>query len=284
LNSALTGRSLQSLPGGVCAASPAAAQSLIAAADDLARSLKANYLLLRDSRQAWPESGLETVEAHRGIRSNLPGDVEEAWKGLRKDVRYHIRNGKKQGGVEIVLDTCRSDDLYTALLSFSHEMGTPLFGKRFTENVLRAFPHESQIAVAYHQQQPVGGYLNLVLNGRLFGLWGGSLYAVRPLKVTHQVYWALIEDAIQAGYTQIDMGRSAHPSSQYDFKVQWGNETYPIYQLYRVYQGDTPAAVRVSASSQPRGQFGRFRHMWQRLPRPLARVLGPQVRRHIPFG
>ncbi|OGO68429.1 MAG: hypothetical protein A2Z49_08395 [Chloroflexi bacterium RBG_19FT_COMBO_56_12] len=282
VDSLITGKSLQSLPGAICAEDEIAAQSLIAAADSLARDLKVDYLLLRDSRQKWSGNDLEVVEAHRGVRMNLPTDVETAWKSLRKDVRYHIRHGQKSGMVHVSLDS-RIDDLYSVLLNFNQYMGTPLFGFQFLKNVLTNLPNECLVINACVGQKPVAGYFNFTFDRKIFGMWGGTLTGYQDLKVTHQVYWALIEHAIRLGFAQIDMGRSSYPSSQYDFKSQWGDENYPIYQLLRVYRGKMPQTIRTGPDNETSATF-LFKRVWRKSPTWLVRKLGPYIRRHIPFG
>lgn len=284
VKSFLTGDSLQSMAGAVCAASPQAAQALLCAADDLARQLGVDYLFLRDSRHPWDSCGLEVLEAHRGVRLHLPEDSETAMKNLHKDLRYHIRNGARKGEMDIVLDRPKLDDFYEVLLQGNHKMGTPLYSKQFLQNVVQGFPGHHTIALGYCDGKPIAGYFNLIKGNTVLGMWGITLQSYLALMPTHRVYWAMIEQAVNQGMKTLDMGRSAYPSSQYDFKAKWGDEIYPIYQLFHVYRGKTPSTLNVSQSLQEKGQASTFRQIWPKLPLPLARLLGPVIRQHIPFG
>jgi FemAB-related protein (PEP-CTERM system-associated) len=284
VKSPLTGDSLQSMAGAVCTATPQVAQALLCAADDLARQIGVDYLLLRDSRQSWDNCDLEVLDAHRGVRLHLPADIETAWKNLHKDLRYHIRNGTRKGDINIIVDRPLVDDFYEVLLQGSHQMGTPLYSKRFLLNVVQGFPGYFSTALGYAGNKPIAGFFNLILNSRVFGTWGTSLHSYISLMPTHRIYWTIIEHTISQGLDLLDMGRSAYPSSQYDFKAKWGNEVYPIYQLFRIYRGKTPPTLNVSQTIHENGGVSLFSRTWSKLPLPLARSLGPVIRRHIPFG
>lgn len=284
VKSFLTGDSLQSMSGGLCASSLQAAQVLGCAADDLARQLGVDYLLLRDSRQPWEHCGLEVLDAHRGVRVHLPADSDTAWENLDRSLRKDIRKGIRNGNVDTVADHLLIDDFYEVMLRFNHQMGTPLYSKHFVIHVAQAFPEQFRTALGYADGKPVASYFCLTQRNTVFGLWGAALHHYKSLMPTHRVYWAIFEDAICEGFDQLDLGRSAYPSSQYEFKAKWGDEIYPIYQLFRIYRGKTPAILNVNQSIQDNGRISLFSRAWSKLPLPAARILGPVVRRHIPFG
>ena len=284
VKSFLMGDSLQSMSGAVCAASPQAALALLGAADDLARQLNVDYLLLRDSRQAWDGCSLEVLDAHRGVRLHLPADSETAWKNLHKDLRYHIRNGARKGDIDIVADRPLVDEFYEVLLRGNHQMGTPLYSKRFVINVAQGFPGRFSTALGYCDGEMIAGYFNLIQGTTAFGMWGTTLHSHLPLMPTHRLFWAMFEQAIHQGLNLMDMGRSAYPSSQYNFKAKWGDEIYPIYQLFRIYRGKMPAVLNVSRALQDNGRISFLSRAWPKLPLPVVRSLGPALRRHIPFG
>jgi FemAB-related protein (PEP-CTERM system-associated) len=284
VKSFLTGDSLQSMAGALCAVSPQAAQALACAADDLARQLGVDYLLLRDSRQPWNDCGLEVLNAHRGVRVHLPTDDQTAWENLNRSLRKDIHKGMRIGNVDTIANRLLIDDFYDVMVEFNHQMGTPLYSKQFLLNVARGFPGRFRTALGYADDKPVASYFCLIHHNKVFGLWGATLHAYIPLMPTHRVYWAIFEDAICEGFEQLDLGRSSYPSSQYDFKEKWGDEVYPIYQLFHIYHGKTPPTLNISQSIHENGQISLFSQAWSKLPLPLARILGPVVRRHIPFG
>jgi FemAB-related protein (PEP-CTERM system-associated) len=284
LKSPLAGDCLQSMSGAVCAATPQAAEVLLSAADQLARQLDVDYLLLRDSRQAWDNSGLEVLEAYRGVRLNLPNDCKIAWENLHKRLRKDFRYGRNKGIVTSIVSSTLVDDFYEFFLRFNHEKGTPLFSKQFLLEVTRAFPGHFITALGYNENKPVAGVFCLIHRNLVFGIWGGALHNYNPMMPTHRVFWAVIEDAIQKNFAQFDIGRSPYPSFQYDFKSRWGDENYPIYQLFHIYHGKMPPNLNLYQAIQEKGRVSFVSRMWPKLPLTVARTLGPIIRHHIPFG
>ena len=281
VNSPIIGNSLQSMPGGLCAANLETAQSLIRFADSLARELKVDFLLLRDSRFEFSFADLEVIEAHRGVVLELSNDPEDVWKKLPKDVRYHIRHGKKQGEIKVLMDPSRVKDFYRVFSLVMRNLGTPIFSINFLLKVAEQLPKSYQLTLVCHSKDIIGGYFNLVMNRSIYGMWGGVLHAYKSLKATHQAYWSMIEDACASGITCFDMGRSPYPSSQFEFKEQWGDRSYPIYQLYKVYRGKKPQTVDVSKQD---GINTIIQWGWRYMPIRLTHFFGPLIRWHIPFG
>jgi hypothetical protein len=275
VKSPITGHSLQSLPGAVCAETEAAALALIIAADDLARDLKADYLLLRDSRQDWPASGLENILAHKTIRRSLSADIGSVWHAIPRNMRRYVRVAKKNDNLRVVVtqpvDQSSLKDFYTTFTSFNHEAGTPPFGYSFLCNVVQAFPGSSLTSVIYFGENPVAGFFCLTLAKMIFGIWGASLPAYRDYHPTHLAYWAITEYGCQAGFADFELGRAPYPSG-------------PVYQLYRVYRGKKPAVVQIGNPEQDTTGLSFFRRTWSKLPRWLALMIGPKIRWHMPFG
>jgi FemAB-related protein (PEP-CTERM system-associated) len=283
VNSPIKGCSLQSLPGAVCAKGNDVALTLISGAEALAKDLKADYLLLRDSRYDWSDSKLDVIEIHRGVKRSLSQDSELIWRVLPKDIRYHIRHGRKRANIKVVIGTEGVDELYDLLLRIHRQLGTPLFGKKFLRQVTNLLVNGYILVRIYIGDVLVAGYLNLIYKQQVFGLWGGALAEYREFKITYQAIWETIEYGCRTGLTVLDMNRSIFPSGQYDFKSPWGDNTYPIYQIYHSFRGKTPIEIqaslkRLNKTANPTSEI------WQRLPLPITGILGPVVRRYIPFG
>jgi FemAB-related protein (PEP-CTERM system-associated) len=284
VESVLMGDSLQSMAGGICVMTPQVSRALACYADDLARQLDVDYLLLRDSRQPWESCGLEVIDAHRGVRIHLPADPQTAWEQLNRTLRKDIRKGVRNGEVDAITDLLLIDDFYDVMARFNHQVGTPLYSKQFLINVAQGFPGRFMTALGYSGGKPVASYLCLLHHNQLFGMWGATLHDYNPLMPTHRVYWAIVEEAICEGIELLDLGRSAYPSPQFDFKSKWGDEIYPIYQLFHIYRGKMPSVLNTGQSIRENQQLSFFSRTWSRMPLAVANLIGPMVRRHIPFG
>lgn len=279
----LRGSNLESLPGGICADTPEAEMALIEAADSLAQDLRVDLLFLRDSRSPNCKPGFQKVETHRGVKRSLTQDSEFIWNSLNTDMRKFVRSSRKHADLQIIIGFEGLEEVYELLSQSLREFGTPIFSYKFLQNVTHFMKKDYQIVRVYYDNKIVGGYYSFIFKQQIFGMWGGALSKYRDLKINYQVYWAMIESGCQSGYTMFDFNRSVYPSGQFDFKSSWGNSTYPIYQLYRSYRGTKPLEILASQETG-QGSIGLVQNIWRRLPLSLTRILGPIVRRHIPFG
>jgi hypothetical protein len=117
------------------------------------------------------------------------------------------------------------------------------------------------------------------LGATVFGLWGGALAEARDLRAGYLAHWEIMRDASARGLAWLDMGRSPRGSGAAEFKAQWGGASTPVYQQ----------AIRLDgraggSAGAPGAGYGAAARWWSRLPLPIATGLGPQVRRHVPFG
>jgi FemAB-related protein (PEP-CTERM system-associated) len=278
LRSRLAGRIARSMPGGLCASGPEAAAELIAAAQRLAREAGMARLELHDSRTAWP--GLAATDAHEARRVALQPGPDALWERLDRNVRRQIRMTEHNGLAAVVARG--GDDLdafYDVLRRVTHALGTPVFGRDFLERAIGAFPGRCTTAVVRREAQPVAGYFQLELGATVFGLWGGALAEARDLRAGYLAHWEIMRDASARGLAWLDMGRSPRGSGAAEFKAQWGGASTPVYQQ----------AIRLDgraggSAGAPGAGYGAVARWWSRLPLPIATALGPQVRRHVPFG
>ena len=82
--------------------------------------------------------------------------------------------------------------------------------------------------------------------------------------------------AIERGSSRFDFGRSTRDSNTYRFKKQWGAQPSPAIWQYYLRQG------RCDALRPESGRYALPIRIWQRLPLPLTRCLGPFLVRGIP--
>lgn len=284
IRSRITGNSLQSMPGAICAQSPEIALRLIDEAEKIAEDIRVDYLFLRDSRRTWSDSNLKYIEANRGIRITLPGDPELAWKKLHHGLRKQVRQGRKNSKVSVKVFRDDAHDFFQAFLTFSRQIGTPLFGQQFISNILKEFNEKCLIITVYHEDEPIAGFFCLILSNKILGIWGGGIHDARQAKATQRAYWKLIEYGCLNDITVLDLGRSPYPSSQYNFKEKWGDESYPIFQLYKLYSGQLPKILDPRNNKSGNGSLPILNQIWSLLPLKLVGRIGPKIRWHIPFG
>ena len=154
INSLVFGRSLTSLPflnyGGIAADSPDAADVLVAAATEVAREQRCRHVELRHVARRF--FALPCKEHKVAMQLRLGTGM---WDRLDRKVRNQIRKAQKSeltgecGGVELLAD------FYRVFARNMRDLGTPVYGRRFFEEVLRSFPERTQIHVVRLKGVPV---------------------------------------------------------------------------------------------------------------------------------
>jgi hypothetical protein len=174
------------------------------------------------------------------------------------------------------------DDFYRVFSDFAHQSGMPLFSRRFLENVVQAFPGGYNIAMVYRDREPLGGYFQLELGETVYGMWGGAPHQFLKLRPVYLAYWEILQDAVTRGFSFVDMGRSPAGSNASKFKGQWGGVCQPVYQQGLVFGGEqsNQAANDIRESRL----FGMVTYLWPKMPLPVARYVGPWLRRYVPFA
>lgn len=283
VRSALVGNRATTMPGGLCADTDEVGVDLIARGKEIARQAKANGFILHDTRQIWP-GDLHTTTNHVHWIVDVRLDAEALWKRLDGNIRRQVRIARQNElTVEIDRTGKRLGAFYEVLSRFTHQIGTPLFGRNFLEHIVETFPDGFSIAVVCRKQQPIGGYFQLQMGNTVYGMWGATLRQYLELRPVYLAYWEIIRDTIANGYHFLDMGRSPAGSDASKYKGQWGGVARPIYQqvhsIGNAYSGDS-----IANKIQSDSKFQLVMQLWPKLPLPVAQYLGPKLRCHVPFA
>lgn len=90
------------------------------------------------------------------------------------------------------------------------------------------------------------------------------------------MYRHLLDRAVERGQEVFDFGRSTTNGTTFKFKKQWGAETHPATWQYHLRDGD-------AGEMRPDNpKYQRLIRLWQRLPVPVTRLVGPMIVRGIP--
>lgn len=283
VRSFLVDDSAMTMPGGLCADDPEVAAALIDRGKQVAQRAKVKRLVLQDTRRNWP-GDLQTTSHHVSWVIDVRAGTDALWKGLDKNIRRQVRMARNKGlTVEIDRTGAHIDDFYEILSRFTHNIGTPLFGQSFLEHIVETFPGGFNIAVVYKEKQPVGAYFQLEMGNTVYGTWGATLHEYLKQRAVYLAYWEMLSDTVVNGYDYLDMGRSSAGSNSSKFKGQWGGVSSPVYQQIAGIGGHHSAASivdRVESDSK----FQRFMQVWPKLPFSVVQILGPRLRRHVPFA
>jgi len=279
-SSKLFGRFLVSLPfvtyGGILADDPTVAAALIGNATELARQRRADHVELRHVE---PLVGVDLPERLDKVSMvlALPGSEEELGKQLGSKLRSQIRRSDREqveviwGGVE------RIADFYEVFAPAMHDLGTPVYSRRFFEVVMEALSAVASVLVVRTQGR-VHAAAIVVRHGRSVEVpWAAATPVAKRLSINMRMYWEMLRFAVQAGAQAFDFGRSSKDSGTYRFKAQWGAQPMQLHWHYWL-----PAGAPIPKLNHSNPKYARAAAMWRRLPLWCANFLGPYIVRNLP--
>jgi FemAB-related protein (PEP-CTERM system-associated) len=276
IKSLLFGRTMTSLPflnyGGVLAGSERVASALVEKAAELARERGIAHIELRHVARRFHDLPCKQhkVTMKLALQAGL-------WDKLDRKVRNQVRKAEKselvstRGGAELV------GEFYAVFTRNMRDLGTPVYARRFFEEILNAFPDRAKIIVVRLKDRPIAAGLTFRTRGSVEIPWASSIRDFNSLCPNHLLYWTALEAAIADGCDTFDFGRSTPDEGTYKFKEQWGAEPVQLHWEYRLLrEGGLP-------DQSPRNpKFRMMIETWKRCPLWLTNALGPHIVRSIP--
>jgi hypothetical protein len=107
--------------------------------------------------------------------------------------------------------------------------------------------------------------------------YGGARRQSMAMAPSDFMYWQLMRFATEQGYKTFDFGRSKEGTGSYHFKRHWGFT--PIALPSWCY---SPSGRDVPDISPLNPKLQWAIRVWQSLPIPITKSLGPHVVRHVP--
>lgn len=279
MQSRLFGSFLVSVPfvnyGGLVSKSQQAADALLAKAEELRVNLHAGHVELRHVDTRIP--GLPTKEHKVTMVLELQDDVDSQWKTFNPKLRNQIRKAEKNGLTAVVGGIELLDGFYEVFCRNMRDLGTPVYGKSFFENVLADFPDSIKIITVLHQGKVIASGIASWFRNTIEIPWASSNKDFKALCPNNLLYWEAIRFSIGGKFQRFDFGRSTPGEGTYKFKEQWGAR--PV-QLGWQYLLDGDQALPELNPHNPKYQLAI--KMWQKLPVGITRLLGPLIVRNIP--
>jgi len=195
---------------------------------------------------------------------------EQAWAAIRGKERNLVRKAREHG-LEVRRGAEGIAAFYDVLADNMHHKGAPIYGRRFIEELVRAFPRMAEVVTVNQGSRCVAGAVTLTFKGVMAIPFLSSRPDALWLRPNVLLVWDLISRACAAGVRTLDFGTSLRGSSALRFKLHWGAHTTPRSILVRALRG-RPPAMDVESPVIRAGVA-----LWQRLPRAWADALGPQV-------
>jgi len=221
---------------------------------------------------SWPTQDLYV----RFEKPILP-DGEANLAAIPRKQRAVVRKGVAAG-----LVARRDEDVarfYALYLDNMARHGSPAQSRRYFERLQAAFGADCAVlTVESPSGQALSSVMSFYFRDTVLPYYAGDVAAARGLYANDFKYWALMEDARQAGLRRFDYGRSKVGSGSWAFKKNWGCEPEPLHYQFQFFKG--PAEVPQHHPNNPRYRL--LIGAWRAAPRALTARLGPLVARHFP--
>jgi FemAB-related protein (PEP-CTERM system-associated) len=277
--SPLFGRFAVSLPfvnyGGVLASDDEAARALLDAASAVARRWRASHVELRHRSQRFHDLPAKTHKV--AMLKPLPDTIDAAWQDLSGTIRNRVRKAEKSGLSAVLGGAELLEEFYPIFASNMRNLGTPVYAKRFFDEVCAAFPQHTRVAVVRHDARPVAACVTYTFRRTLQVPWIASLKEYRPMAPNNLLYWRVTQWAVETGCGTFDFGRSSPDDTVCEYKRRWGAVAEPLCWEYQLHsRQDVP-------DQGPRNpKFRLAIEGWKRLPLRVTTILGPPIVRGIP--
>lgn len=276
VNSRVLRPNLVSMPfmdyGGPCVGPHVNAEAaLIDAAREIAARHDA-FLTLRCLRQAGPS--LPCSLDKLTVFLELGADEEALWRSLPSERRNRIRKGQKSGLTASFHGPESLKDFYAVFSANMRDIGSPVHSLQFFRKVMIHLGHRTRIVLVRWQGRPIGAGLMLLFKGMISIPWVSSLRSFFDKCPNQVLYWETMRFGIAQGLRVLDFGRSSRDSGTFEAKRQWQGDAVQLYWHYYPETAEPPG--------EDVKHFRWAAGVWQRLPLPLANVMGPWLRRGIP--
>jgi FemAB-related protein (PEP-CTERM system-associated) len=279
LQSRLFGHSLVSIPfaigGGIVAEDPNTARLLLAEARGLAEERGVDYLELRSETPVSDE--LLTKDLYVTFRADLAAGEEALLRRMDRKRRQMMSYVARAGFEHRVAGIEELPLFYDLFCQSMRHHGTPVYPYLFLHEILDRHPADTNLFFVDHDGRPVAAALNLLWHGTVMPCYAGADWQRRPRGVDDYLYLSILRWGRDHGFRTFDFGRSKRGTGAHAFKARWGMEEVPLaYQYHLVGARELPNV----SPANPRYQA--LIRIWQKLPLPVTRLLGPWIIRNVP--
>ena len=261
--------------GGVLADDVASERALLDAAIGVAREWGASHLELRHSDQKF--AGLPSKRHKVAMTMPLQANPDAQWQALDRKLRNQVRKAEKSGLTVTIGGAADVDGFFDVFSRNMRDLGTPVYSKRFFEDMLSTFPEQVRVFTVMHRGQPVASAITQVFRDTFEVPSASSLREFRTLCPNVLLYWEMVRFAVSAGLKTFDFGRSTPGDGTFLYKQQWGAQSSPL-----VWEYWTPNGAPLPDRNRENPRFAAAIAAWQRLPVSVTTVLGPAISRNLP--
>ncbi len=270
----MTGRVLISTPfavyGGILAETDEAHEALRTAAETLAQQLGVQYLELRN-RHAGQTAGFDAIARYASFTKEVaPGTAEDLLSAIPQKTRNLIRKALKHPYTARPAKTL--DAFYRLLALCYRRHGTPLFPLHFFETILANFGDMVDVREVVLEDRVVAASMNFIFRGEMHTYYAASAPEALKFAPNDFMYFDHMLWAGNHGCHLFDFGRSKYDTGPFAFKKHFGTIIQPMpYEVKLVKRQELP-------NFTPKNPvFAMATRVWQKIPLPMTRMLGPAL-------
>ncbi len=282
--SALFGEFIISFPyvnyGGMLYSSEEAKQALLNEAQKFIAASKSEFIEFRSMQENEFELPVKSKKVTYYL--DLPDNEEALMKQFKAKLRSQIRRPIKEGMYAKVFSLSESEEglnyFYDIFAIKMRELGTPVYARDFFKTILQELPDNARIVIVFSKDnEPVGAAFIIHYKGMMEIPWAATLRKYDRLSPNMLLYFEVLKYAMSQQCTVFDFGRCTKDSGTYRFKKQWGGQEKTLYWYYLLNKGQSMPEVN---PNNPKYKLAI--QMWQKLPLPLTKVIGPFLVKNIP--
>lgn len=253
-----------------------ASRALAAWAVGHARESGADLLELRTRGEMEVTAGLQRHDRKVTVVLPLPDSAKQLFeKGFPGKLRSQIRRPMKEG-MEVRFGMDQIDAFYAVFARNMRDLGTPVLPRSLFSAIASAFPKEAVFGAVYHEGQAVAAGAGFLYGGEFEMTWASSLREFNRLSPNMLLYWGFMEEMIGRGAATFNFGRCTPGGGTHKFKLQWGGQDVVLpWQQWSPNGAD-------STPSPDRPAYRAAVEAWQKLPLPVANLIGPFLAKRIP--
>ncbi len=249
--------------------------ALVDKAREIAETIKSKAISLRGQLKDFSCSGLyvENTGKVRMILS-LPESSESLLASFKSKLRSQVRKAEKNG-VEFHWTGLDGVDSYYSVYSQNmRDLGSPAHSKQWFRAIMTHYGDRARIGLAEFEGKCIGAGLILSTNSQTTIPWASTLREHNRLAPNMLLYWNCLKLAADSGKQSFDFGRSTEGEGTYRFKKQWGAQPEPLI-WYSSFSSKT------EKDSSHGGSREKVEKIWQKMPLPIANIIGPVLRKYI---
>jgi FemAB-related protein (PEP-CTERM system-associated) len=271
----LTGKVLISSPfavyGGILAADTPTLHALGAELRSFAEAEAVQYAELRN---AWPEQCLGFTPIDRYVTFTKPlaptATDDDLLATVSKKTRNMVRKSLKSPFSS--RSTTSLDHFYRLLVNNYRRLGTPVFPRAFFARIQQHFAASVDIREILIERDVAAAALNFYFRDSMHTYYAASDPNFLAHAPNNFMYFDFLRWAGNAGFAEFDFGRSKKDTGTFEFKRHWGTVMRELpYEVLLVRRQQPPNF------SPKNPKFELAIRLWQRLPIPLTRLLGPRL-------